>query len=192
MNLCQKKTAGFLFAVALLAIPNRAQAAADLTQTVDPPEGREVAPDVRLIGRLTHPHITESSGVAASRQFPGVLWTHNDGGGARKQVLYAITREGKSLREFLVADALLYDWEDIAIDDEKHLFIGNLGNNEGKRLEVAVYQIDEPDPNSGAGLVPIRRRWRLRFPAGPFDCESLFVWHGFGYVVSKVGNDARA
>ncbi len=192
MNLCQTKFAGLLLAVVFLAMPNRAQEAAKLAQPVDLPEGTEVAPDVRLIGHLTHPRITESSGVVASRQFPGVLWTHNDGGGVRKQVLYAITRTGKSLREFGVADAVLYDWEDIAIDDEKHLFIGDLGNNDGRRSEVAVYQIDEPDPNSAAGLVQTRRRWRLRFPAAPFDCESLFVWNGSGYVVSKVGKDARA
>jgi hypothetical protein len=38
----------------------------------------------------------------------------------------------------------------------------------------------------------VKRSWRLRFPDQPFDCESLFVWDGYGYVVSKVFNDARA
>jgi hypothetical protein len=36
------------------------------------------------------------------------------------------------------------------------------------------------------------RTWRLRFPGEPFDCESLFIWQGSGYVVSKVFNDSRA
>ena len=155
-------------------------------------EGTEVAPGVRLIGHIQHPRIEESSGVAASRQFPGVLWTHNDGGGGRKQVLYAIDHEGKSLGEFIIADALLHDWEDIAIDDAKHLFIGDIGNNDGVRRELAVHQIDEPDPKLGVSFVQVKRTWRLHFPGKPFDCESLFVWKGYGYVVSKVFDDARA
>jgi hypothetical protein len=156
------------------------------------PKGKVIAPGVLQIGRIENPRITESSGVAASRQFPGVFWTHNDGGGPKRQVLYAINREGKSLAEFFVGDVLLHDWEDIAIDDEKHLFIGDIGNNAAKRKELAVHQIDEPDPHSKATTVRPRRSWRLRFPKAPFDCESLFVWKGHGYVVSKVFDDARA
>jgi len=154
--------------------------------------GKVVAPGVFEIGRISHPRITESSGVAASRQFPGVFWTHNDGGGGRKQVLYAIARDGQALGEFLVDGVLLSDWEDIAIDDEKHLFIADTGNNESRRTELAVYQIDEPDPKTAVRSLRPRKTWRLRFPGEPFDCESLFVWQGSGYVVSKVIKDARA
>ena len=155
-------------------------------------EGKAGAKGVHEIGRIASARITESSGLAASRQFPGVLWTHNDGGGARKQVLYAIDRTGKSLGEFIIADVLLHDWEDIAIDETNHLFIGDLGNNEAKRTELAVHQLDEPDPKQGVSFVQVKRSWRLRYPGKPFDCESLFVWKGYGYVISKVVKDARA
>jgi len=192
MNFCQTQIAGWLLAVASLGISSRAEEVATKANPVDAPVGKQVAPGVLLLGRISHPRITESSGVVASRRFPGVLWTHNDGGGGHKQVLYPITREGRSLGEFLVTGAVIDDWEDIAIDDAKHLFIGDLGNNEGKRSEVAVHQIDEPDPKSRAGFVPVRRAWHLRFPGQPCDCESLFVWNGCGYVVSKVFKDARA
>jgi hypothetical protein len=157
-----------------------------------PPGSKTVAPGVFQIGRIENPRITESSGVAASRRYPGVFWTHVDGGGPKKQVLYAINREGKSLGDFFVTDALLVDWEDITLDDQNHLFIGDIGNNDAKRSELAVYQIDEPDPKSKQAFVRPTRLWRLRFPTAPFDCESLFVWQGYGYVVSKVFEDARA
>src|SRR6185503_18160080 len=120
------------------------------------------------------------------------FWTHNDGGGPKKQVLYGITREGKSMAEFHVIGALLEDWEDIALDADHHLFIGDVGNNDGKRDQVAVYEIDEPDPKSSRAFVTVKRGWQLRFPQAPFDCESLFVWNGYGYMVSKVFNDERA
>src|SRR5437867_13285675 len=136
MNRCQTKIAAVLLGLPLWVTPNQAQDTDAPSKTPGAASaGEEVAPGVLLIGRTSHPRLTESSGVVASRQFPGVLWTHNDGGGAGKQVLYAITREGKSLHEFLIVDVRLHDWEDIAIDNENHLFIGDLGNNDQKRSE---------------------------------------------------------
>jgi len=154
--------------------------------------GREVAPGVREIGRIAHPRITESSGVVASRQFPGIFWTHTDGGGPKKQSLFAMTRDGASAGEFFVSGVVIADWEDIAVDDQKHLFIGDLGNNDSKRSELLVHQIDEPNPKANTGVFHPTRSWRLRFPGAPFDCESLFIWQGHGYVVSKVFKDSRA
>ena len=124
---------------------------------------------------------------------PNVFWTHNDGGGPKKQVLYAIDREGKTRASFPVTGATLHDWEDIAIDDAGHLFIGDIGNNDAKRDMLAVYEIDEPDPTAGNGnAVSPKRGWKLKFPNAPFDCESLFIWKDYGYVVSKVFNKAHA
>lgn len=154
--------------------------------------GREVAAGVREIGRIAHPRITESSGVVASRQFPGILWTHTDGGGPKKQSLFAMTSDGASAAEFFVSDVFVSDWEDIAVDDQKHLFIGDVGNNDAKRSELLVHQIDEPDPKVSMKIVRPTRSWRLRFPGASFDCESLFIWQGHGYVVSKVFKDSRA
>jgi hypothetical protein len=100
----------------------------------------------------------------ASRKHPGVFWTHNDGGGAKRQVLYAITREGRNLGAFPLTDVLLNDWEDIAIDADGHLFIGDIGNNEFRRRELAVHEIDEPDPKGGTGALHLNARggWRSR------------------------------
>jgi len=153
---------------------------------------KQVAPGVLQIGRIANPRIKESSGIVCSRQYPGVFWTHNDGGGFKKQVLYGITRQGKIVTEFRVVGALLHDWEDIAIDSEGHLFVGDIGNNNAVRTQLAVYQIDEPDPKSSRTSVEIKRGWQLRFPKARFDCESLFVWEGYGYVISKVFDGQRA
>lgn len=149
------------------------------------------APGVKQVGHIANPRCTESSGLVASRQHPGVFWTHNDGGGKRAR-LFGMTREGQSLAEFNVAGAVLDDWEDLALDARGHLLIGDFGNNKTKRPEVAVYEIPEPDPKARQGTVVIQRGWRLTFPKQPFDCESLFVWKDTAYVVSKVFDDQRA
>jgi hypothetical protein len=166
--------------------------AASLTAGNAAEPGQDVAPGVRLVARMSDPRIRESSGVVASRRYTDVFWTHNDGGGPKKQVLYAIDREGNTRASFSVIDVTLHDWEDIAIDDAGHLYIGDIGNNDSKRDALAVYEIEEPNPQAGAERISPKRVWNLRFPRAPFDCESLFVWNDYGYVVSKVFNNARA
>jgi len=154
--------------------------------------GAEIVPGVRLVARISDSRIKESSGIVASRRYADVFWTHNDGGGPKKQVLYAIDREGNTRASFPVIGVTLHDWEDIAIDNAGHLFIGDIGNNDAKRDTLAVYEIDERYPQAGTGSISPKREWKLKFPGAPFDCESLFVWKDQGYVVSKVFDKARA
>ena len=155
-------------------------------------KAKPVAPGVLQIGRIQHPHLTESSGVVVSRKDPTLFWSHTDGGG-KKQVLYGMTRTGQPVAEYRITGALLSDWEDIAIDDAGHLYLSDTGNNERTRTQVAVYQVDEPDPKKTAsGLLPVTRGWQLKYPGPPFNCEALFIWHDYGYVVSKVFADQQA
>ncbi len=151
----------------------------------------DLPPGVTRLGALAHPDLVESSGVAASRQHAGVLWTHNDGGG-RKASLYAIDRQGAHLGRWLVTGVALRDWEDIALDDQNRLYIADVGNNDARRQTLAVYRVDEPDPKTGGGVVRVSQGWTLRFPEKPFDCESLFIWKDNAYVISKVFDDLEA
>lgn len=154
--------------------------------------GKSVAPGVLQIGRIQNPRITESSGLVVSRRTPELFWTHNDGGG-RRQVLYGMTRDGKPQAEFRISDAILDDWEDLAIDDNGRLYLADTGNNGGKRQSIAVHEIAEPDTKSAqAGIARVTRTWNLRYPEKPFDCEALFIWGDYGYLVSKVFDDERA
>ena len=180
--MARSQTKTLLLASLLAALVNACNAA-------EP--GQEIAPGVRLFAYIRDPRIKESSGVVASRRL-SVYWTHNDGGGPKKQVLYAIDREGSTRGSFAVIGVTLHDWEDLAIDSAGHLYIGDIGNNDAKRDALAVYEIDEPNPQAGTGSVAPKRAWKLKFPGAPFDCESLFVWKDQGYVVSKVFDKARA
>ncbi len=135
------------------------------------------------IGYIADPAIPESSGIVASRKYPGVFWTHNDSGNPPQ--IFAIDRAGKTIATFDVKQKNR-DWEDIALDDAGHLFIGEIGNNNARHEELAVYQIDEPDPHApAAGPIEVTNTWHLLFPDKPFDCESLFIWKDHGYVISK-------
>lgn len=145
------------------------------------------------IGRIRPEAVRESSGIVASRQHPGVFWTHNDSG--NPPVLYAITRDGQLIREYPVA-ADNTDWEDIATDDAGRLYIADVGNNRRDREEVRVLRVDEPDPRAPLQGRPaplrVTANWRLRYPAAPFDCESLFVMGDHAYILPKRLNASPA
>jgi hypothetical protein len=150
---------------------------------------KNVSPGILQVGMIQGPSIQESSGVIASRQHPGVFWTHNDG---KKEHLYAIDRTGKPIAEFRLRGVQMVDWEDIAIDSENRLHASDTGNNRHARREVAVHRFAEPDPKSTEKFISIQQSWRLAFPGDPFDSEALFVHGTNAYLVSKVTDDQRA
>jgi hypothetical protein len=140
------------------------------------------------LGRIDHKAIAESSGLAASRKHPGVYWTHNDSGNG--PYVFAIRQDGHFLAEYPVASARNTDWEAIAADDQGHLFVADIGNNDLKRDRALVYRLGEPDPAAaprGRGpALKVGQLIRLKYPDKPFDAESFFVFQGKGYLVSKV------
>lgn len=151
---------------------------------------RELPADVMQLGKIDNPAITESSGVVASRKYTNVFWTHNDGG--KSETLFAISREGKTLGQFKVAGANFDDWEDIAMDNDGHLYLADTGDNESKRKKVSIFKVAEPDPSSATPSVRVSQKWELRWPNGAVDSEALFIYQNTGYLVTKVKNDRRA
>lgn len=130
--------------------------------------------------------LDESSGVAASRTRPGVLWTHNDSGG--EPVVYAVGYDGALRGAVRVGGARNRDWEDIALGPcpaGECLYIADIGDNSAKRDEVTVYRIPEPDPGSDASAAPAEQL-RFRYPGGARDAEAVFVLPtGDLYVIAK-------
>ncbi len=126
------------------------------------------------LGTFDPRRLPEASGIARSRRHPGIFWVHNDSG--NPAALFAIRRDGKIIREFRLAIPNI-DWEDIAADDQGHLYLGDIGNN-GCLLAVrAVYRIDEPDPDKPADQ-PLRPSLSTFFGFSRpdrFDAESLII-----------------
>lgn len=137
-----------------------------------------------LLGGLDVKRIPEASGVVKSRRHQGIFWVHNDSG--NPPLLFAIRDDGRIIREFRLTVPNI-DWEDIAIDDEGHLYLGDIGNNNGRLPLRVIYRIDEPDPNSRADT-PIAAS-AVTFYAlsreNRFDAESLFCDRGEAYLVAK-------
>src|SRR5438046_4748819 len=132
------------------------------------------------------PRLIESSGVAVSHAYPGVLWTHNDSGDG--PYVYATDLHGTDRGALLVPGAQAIDWEDISLGPcpvnfvppaGSCIYLADTGDNLEFRPYVTVYAIPEPAPPERAGDTLGTTRapavLRLRYPDGPHDVEAAYV-----------------
>ncbi|MCL5318271.1 MAG: metallophosphoesterase [Thaumarchaeota archaeon] len=129
----------------------------------------------------TH-HVPEGSGIVASRTYPGIYWMIADSGNPAS--LYAIDGTGAMKNIFQVAGATNYDWEDIAIDSNGYIWIGDIGDNSQTRNDYVLYRVSEPNPYSTATSIP-STAYHFNYPNEARDGEALFVWQGIPHVVQK-------
>jgi len=136
------------------------------------------------VSQIDRAVVAESSGIIASRQHPGVFWTHSDS--FNEPAIVAVRLDGSILAKFSVA-APNWDWEDIATDDDGFLYIADIGNNFGWFSGRTIYKIREPDPRDPAAT-PIHPTavYTFHYPQDRrFDAEGFFVRAGKMYLVSK-------
>ena len=138
---------------------------------------------VQCLGKITEPALHECSGVAVSRRYADVFWVHNDS--KNPEALYAITRTGALIGKWRVTGRRFFDLEDIALDDAGNLFLADIGNNHIRRRTVNVHRVKEPDPTKREEDVAIEYSWRLQYPNGSRNAESLFLLGTNGFLVTK-------
>lgn len=144
------------------------------------------------IGQVASRDIDETSGLVVSRRHADVLWLHNDSGDSAR--VFAVQPAGALLGIFTLPTVEAIDWEDIAVGPgpragRSYLYIADIGDNRRRRTEgVFLYRVPEPpltaspeDPARGH-LGPLER-FRLRYPDGPHDAETLLVDPTTGEVV---------
>jgi hypothetical protein len=125
-------------------------------------------------GALTQvPGLQEGSGAATSRRAPEHVWTHNDSG---QPILTSLDSKGTVLRRVHVAGAQVEDWEAIAsgpCPDGNCIFIGDIGDNDGKRRSITIYRLPEPaDASDSATVTAVIR---ATYPQGAQNAETMLV-----------------
>jgi hypothetical protein len=83
--------------------------------------------------------LNENSGMI---WYDGLIWTINDSGS--EPFIYVVDTTGQIIRIIRLAGAENTDWEEIAQDDS-FVYIGDVGNNEGKRTDLRIYKISKND-----------------------------------------------
>jgi hypothetical protein len=151
-------------------------AANTLIQEASPP----VVGESVIAGNLENEKISEASGLASSRLYPGLLWAINDGGD--EPLLYAVGIDGADLGTFRVEGADNFDWEALASfrwRDSAYLLIADVGDNWEQRQTVTLYVVKEPAITAtgidSGKVASIAWQIRFKYEDGPQDCEAVAV-----------------
>lgn len=143
----------------------------------------------KLMGEVDRKLLSEASGLAASRVFDNVLYTHNDSGGL--PVIYKMDTTGNILGEIHLKGADNRDWEDIAVGPgpekgKSYIYVGEIGDNQGKAASIKILRFEEPQTSEDSSSVE-PYMMEMTYPNGPRDAETLMVdpWNGDVLIVSK-------
>ena len=139
--------------------------------------------------------VDESSGII---NWNNSIWTHNDS--KKEAALYEVNPADGALKNTVtIANLKNIDWEEIA-QDAQYVYIGDFGNNKGKRKNLMIYKIAKQAIETGK----VERVDTIAFAypdqtdfTGPkhdhnFDCEAMIVVKDSIYLFSKNFRDKHS
>jgi hypothetical protein len=141
------------------------------------------------VSQIKDERIRESSGLALSAKHDDLVYTINDRG--TSAAIYAIKLStGEVVGTTDISDLGVEDTESIAVDAGGTMWLGDLGDNDHVRKNVAIYSFDEPGP--GANTISDADRYPVKFPDGPVDVEGMLVHPTSSriHLVSKIRDNA--
>ncbi|GLU43578.1 hypothetical protein [Allomuricauda sp. NBRC 101325] len=118
------------------------------------------------------------------------FWVIEDSG--NKDEICKVDRSGKIKQTLKIDHAKNMDWEDLTIDVEGNLYIGDFGNNANEREDLVIYkisksQLDKKEPN--AKKIKISYPQQKDFPPKKdslyYDTEGMLHWDGHLYIFTK-------
>jgi len=133
-------------------------------------------------GEIVNEEIVEASGIVASINNPGILWTHNDSG--NKNRIFAIGSDGSDKGEIYLAGAVNRDWEDIAIgagpdSNLNYVYVADIGDNNKWHSVKKIYRFVEPTLTVGqtvfSDTIQNVSIISFTYPDGERDAETLLV-----------------
>ncbi|MEV5913594.1 hypothetical protein DMH25_27415 [Streptomyces sp. WAC 01325] len=135
---------------------------------------------------IKDPRITESSGLAASRQHPGIYWTHNDQDTGA--YLYAVdSGTGETVATITMTGVgTPRDVEAISMGPDNQLYVGDIGDNDGVQWPyVWIYRL--PEPRTLKDQTIKATQYVVKYTDGTRDAESMVVHPKTGrvYIIDK-------
>ena len=128
------------------------------------------------IGELP-PQLRESSGLAASRDYPDRLYHINDSGDAGR--FYVSRFDGTGLQTVPIAGFKPSDVEALSLGPcpgpprRPCIYLGDIGDNRRRRKTIEIVAVAETP--SFVGTAKPVARVTFRYPDGPHDAESMAV-----------------
>lgn len=111
-----------------------------------------------------------------------LYWVIEDAGNNNN--LYALNSKGNIEKTVTLTNAKNTDWEDLAIDNEGNIYVGDFGNNNHKRKVFTIYKIlniENIKKETEAEIITFTLPKNVKSQ----DFESFFLWNNFFYLFSK-------
>ena len=180
----------FFLLPALLLLLLAATPAAHAQQRVEPAKPARAHPKRKT---LLDAAVPETSALLYTG---GTLWTLNDGD--NPPVLFRLdSASGRVVQRVRIINFPNTDWEELAADS-RYFYIGDFGNNAGRRRDLRVLRLPRPGPadtTATAEEIAFTYPEQTDFEPGAyrhnFDCEAFFVAHDSLHLFSKRWADGR-
>lgn len=122
------------------------------------------------------------------------FWMINDSGNS--SAVYLVDESGTILRKLKI-DAKNRDWEDLALDKDGNLYIGDFGNNANDRKNLRIFKIKKKDLKKEKKIKV--KKIEFRFPEQKefppkrmyYDVEAFFIWNDNFYIFTKSRVDGQ-
>jgi hypothetical protein len=99
------------------------------------------------LGQVRNKRLQEASGIAASINNPGFLWTHNDSGNPPE--VFLIDERSDIKFTCLLAGVENRDWEDVTVgpgpdSTKNYIYVADIGDNLAQYQYKMIYRFEEP------------------------------------------------
>lgn len=133
--------------------------------------------------------LKENSGIVSYSK--DTAWIIEDKGNS--DTLYKVDFNGNIIQQFDVKNAKNRDWEDLTKDSSGDLYIGDFGNNDNTRKDLAILKLPNPENEKGdkinAKFIKFNYPEQKEFPPKKsnlfYDAEAFFHHKGYLYLFTK-------
>lgn len=134
--------------------------------------------------------LKEVSGITTSHSGK-YLWVIEDSG--NKNELYRLDPEGKVDHTLVVQNVKNTDWEDLTTDADGNMYIGDFGNNDNIRQDLAIFKVNAGDlANTAVNaseqvffFYPEQKEFPPKKTERFYDVEGFFIFKDNFYLFTK-------
>lgn len=145
-----------------------------------------------IVEIFTLPEILKETSAVEIAPKSDRIWTLEDHG--NKPELYALDASGQISHTLKINGADNNDWEELASDAAGNLYIGDFGNNDNDRKNLAIYMVGAKDLNRESA--PISKKIAFHYPDQAefppakktehyYDAEAFFFHKDNFYLFTK-------
>jgi len=118
----------------------------------------------------------------------GNIYAINDSG--NKNVVFTLNFEGNIQKEILIPNTTNVDWEDLTYDIDNNLYIGDFGNNDNERKNLAIYKVadifsETPQTSKISFVLNDQKKFPPKKKNRNFDIEAFIHRDGYFYLFTK-------